>query len=1022
MEVKFFTCTENKYNELSSKDKGSFYLTEENLYLGDLRLANEGDISNALFQITAQGIDILELKDQIGKLTNLKTSVKNNLVNAINELYERKESIITLYETTGQNTDGAMTQKATTDAINEIQIGGTNYARSTSIPATTSGPYSGQNDSFILYRCYCPPNAEENSLVTLSFTLTGKNIVLDSSDTHKFTVQGKGYPDGTTQASDDYAFGKGKFIKGQITSPIIAGDFITKFYFIKTLTKAQITQEYWDVRARIDGVSSGTLTISDFKFESGNKVTAWAPAPEDVDENIAKFIKDNLQVGCTNLLPNSKTMEGYFKSGTAIKDPVLSEDAEGFTIVSFPETDNLAWRGFNSVPISLSSIMGKTVTFSVEVRSSDYEAINANFTNGLNITFGLCPFDSTTRTKYKTFELYTTPLSDQWKKIALTVDITESFFSSGTGVIDDTTRMYMQAYDYSLYEMEFRKYKLELGDIATDWSPAPEDKQDKISGSQNQIVTFNEQGKAIAADISSVIPQGINVLIGTESPKAKAVNSADGYELYDLYFTENKKTLAELGFKPGDNVTLSFDWDISQNNDFDMVYGFLRLEWRSESGFVALIKNPAITFSESNKSGREVFIVKLDEKIINANAARFRLDNSVLNFTVSNLKLERGIVESPLWSPAPQDIKNKLPLSGGNMTGNINFINYTNGITWNTKNNNTIRARTYAGSDSWGLEALSGDTTRAIVSYNFENDIATFSGRASTASKLHDARTINNTSFDGSSNIRISDCLTLDDKTQINAVEKYFIFAKSNTRGSSTVNGNYGATILVSGCGNFGGTITGTWLIELSARGDKPTMTVKTLLEKNHRGEVNFGYYADDNNFYFGVYTASYRGSISIAILRNSNFTINKILDTETMPTGWTIATPIADEVANGGTGVTNLSSGQALIGNGTSPVTTRAITNMTTVGPISGYTNNLMTTNTLAFWNGAFDDKGTSNISKVRTIDQGTWHATPIEVKYGGTGSSTAEGARTNLGIATIVISDKQPTINTNDLWLQVE
>lgn len=67
--------------------------------------------------------------------------------------------------------------------------------------------------------------------------------------------------------------------------------------------------------------------------------------------------------------------------------------------------------------------------------------------------------------------------------------------------------------------------------------------------------------------------------------------------------------------------------------------------------------------------------------------------------------------------------------------------------------------------------------------------------------------------------------------------------------------------------------------------------------------------------------------------------------------------------VAHGGTGATTLTSGAALIGNGTGAVATRAILNNTSAGA-SGWTSStgtsLITSNTLAYWNGAYT--GTSS------------------------------------------------------------
>ena len=91
-----------------------------------------------------------------------------------------------------------------------------------------------------------------------------------------------------------------------------------------------------------------------------------------------------------------------------------------------------------------------------------------------------------------------------------------------------------------------------------------------------------------------------------------------------------------------------------------------------------------------------------------------------------------------------------------------------------------------------------------------------------------------------------------------------------------------------------------------------------------------------------------------------------------------------AVNVAHGGTGQTTLTSGYALIGNGTSAVSLRAITNLTAAGTITSNTN-LITANTLNYW------KGTSNIVTVGTISPGTWQGTSIKVGYGGTGTTTA-------------------------------
>lgn len=111
--------------------------------------------------------------------------------------------------------------------------------------------------------------------------------------------------------------------------------------------------------------------------------------------------------------------------------------------------------------------------------------------------------------------------------------------------------------------------------------------------------------------------------------------------------------------------------------------------------------------------------------------------------------------------------------------------------------------------------------------------------------------------------------------------------------------------------------------------------------------------------------------------------------------------------VANGGTGRSTLTSGRALIGNGTGAVSLRSITNNTTVTYI-GDNINLITAKTLKNWNGSYDNKGTSNIQYVGTIAGGTWCGSVIAVPYGGTGkdSLTANGILYGAGINAVGVT----------------
>ena len=95
-----------------------------------------------------------------------------------------------------------------------------------------------------------------------------------------------------------------------------------------------------------------------------------------------------------------------------------------------------------------------------------------------------------------------------------------------------------------------------------------------------------------------------------------------------------------------------------------------------------------------------------------------------------------------------------------------------------------------------------------------------------------------------------------------------------------------------------------------------------------------------------------------------------------------------------GGTGATSFTAGEALIGNGANAISTMGIKNNTgvsTLGWSSATADKvLITSNTLAYWNGAYSGTS-SNLSVLGTVTTGIWNASVIGLAYGGTGSTSS-------------------------------
>lgn len=189
-------------------------------------------------------------------------------------------------------------------------------------------------------------------------------------------------------------------------------------------------------------------------------------------------------------------------------------------------------------------------------------------------------------------------------------------------------------------------------------STAASDATTKANNAKSQAIS------AAADDATSKVNKinvgSVNRLTGTNKPFTMNIYKPTDYSFWDAYFTPNKQTLSELGFKVGDQVTVGFKWEISKNGTNDFVYGDFRTEFMGSDGnYKGVIKNPVATFSSSNTKGRSEATVTLNETSLSAVGLRIRIDNSVLTLTISDVKMEKGN-KATSWSPAPEDVESDI--------------------------------------------------------------------------------------------------------------------------------------------------------------------------------------------------------------------------------------------------------------------------------------------------------------------------------------------------------------------------
>lgn len=310
-----------------------------------------------------------------------------------------------------------------------------------------------------------------------------------------------------------------------------------------SINNALYSNNHTAYNSSVDGVYVGSDYIS-----LGNGGKTWLKNDGSVSigdgvityNAINKAFNIDLEIGGRNIILNSS-----FK-GVSDKPNILF-DSTNRTIKCVSSEFGQSYTFVRSLSdYGLNELRGKTVTLSGEYMvESDLTYGNTN--TWLGMEFGINR-NSTTGGDSQWLEwLGSNPqidktASNKWTKFSQTHKITD-FDASSYSNVTIIFRDFIGA-------IKFRNLKVEFGDKATDWTPAPEDIDNDISNAgktATDYLNFSNNGLVVGNLTASTL--GKNALIDSEGFKVRSgntVNSFFGADLIELAKSNESATISML--------------------------------------------------------------------------------------------------------------------------------------------------------------------------------------------------------------------------------------------------------------------------------------------------------------------------------------------------------------------------------------------------------------------------------------------------------------------------------------------
>lgn len=325
---------------------------------------------------------------------------------------------------------------------------------------------------------------------------------------------------------------------------------------------------------RIDNNGSNTegeiaiLRIANLKLEKGNRATDWTPAPEDLESRVTqaetKIIQNDSSI--TTLANRTTNVENKFAgySTTEQMNSAIAQSAN--SIVSSVSSTYTTKTDFNNLSIGGRNLVAGTDEITEYVgnasdTSNNYKDVwSAKTIDPVNGTEYIVSFDAkaniaqnvtcyfyspNTTTSAKSSTGQSTTAADGACQVSITTEWVR-YWVKWTQTAAEAQKNIIVGRNFTENDIYIRAVKFEVGNKATDWSPAPEDMATTKDVNTAQSTANTAQETASNAEtLIQQLSHSISMLVTDGNGTSLMTQTEDGWTFSTAEIQSNVSDIAE---------------------------------------------------------------------------------------------------------------------------------------------------------------------------------------------------------------------------------------------------------------------------------------------------------------------------------------------------------------------------------------------------------------------------------------------------------------------------------------------